>query len=245
MSATQHSPRITLRIPGDWAHPGELLERMPEGYRLTPESLFLPDGTEIEFNPMPPDRQFPQIFQGSCRRPPQENELAVVKRYTVNVGLTGPGGSIPSALAMMQAGSAIVQAGGAGVFIDNSALSHGGADWLALTDDGGPDAMSFAFAAIIRGREEVYTMGLQVMGFSDLLMRRADLEEDGDTIIEILRYVCDGSRPIGVGHILADEHGPRFQVVGQTTDDFPADSPMHNPFGRLKIISAKDVAEGN
>src|SRR6187402_1404136 len=107
MSATQHSPRITLRIPGDWAHPGELLERLPEGYRLTPDTLFLPDKTPIEFNPMEPDDQFPKIFEGSCRRQPHDDELATVGRYTVNVALSGPGGSIESALAMMQAGSAI------------------------------------------------------------------------------------------------------------------------------------------
>jgi hypothetical protein len=97
----------------------------------------------------------------------------------------------------------------------------------------------------VRGRHDVYTLGMHVMGFPDLLMRSADIDGEGETIIEIIRYVCGGSRPIGVGHVLADEQGPRFQVVGKTSDDFDAESPMHNPFGRLKIVSAKDVAQGN
>ena len=42
------------------------------------------------------------------------DEQAVLARYTVNIGLTGPGGSLESALAMMQAGAAIVRAGGCG-----------------------------------------------------------------------------------------------------------------------------------
>jgi hypothetical protein len=163
----------------------------------------------------------------------------------VNVGLTGPGGSLESALAMMQAGAAIVRAGGAGVFNDNSGLAHGGGDWLTMTEDSGPDAVSFAFAAIVRGRHEVYTMGMQVLGFPDLLMRTADVDEEGETIIEIIRYVCSSGRPVDVGHVLADEQGPRFQVVGKTSDEFEADSPMHNPFGRLKIVSARDIAQGN
>ena len=239
------APEITLRIPGDWAHPGELLERLPDGFRLTPEALILPDGTKIDFFPMPPDGQFPRIFASSCRRPPTPDELAVLGRYTVNVGLCGPGGSLEAAVAMMQAGTAIVRAGGAGVFIDNSGLAHGGGDWLTMTDDAGPDALSFAFAAIVRGSRDVYTMGLHVLGFPDLLLRTADVDEEGETIIEIIRYVCGGGRSIGVGHILADEQGPRFQVVGKTSDDFEAQSPMHNPFGRLKIVSARDVAQGN
>jgi hypothetical protein len=159
--------------------------------------------------------------------------------------LTGPGGSLKSALAMMQAGAAIVRAGGAGVFIDNSALAHGGNDWLAMTDDGGPEAISFAFVSIIRGPQEVYTMGMQVMGFPDLSMRSADVDERGETMIEIIRYICRGDRAVEVGDILADEHGPRFQVLGRDSDEFGAESPMHNAHGRLKIVSVKEIAESN
>jgi hypothetical protein len=245
MNDKNQRPAITLRVPGDWSHPGELLERLPDGFRLTPEALVLPNGTKIDFDPMAPDDQFPGIFKSSCRRPPGDDELAVVARYTVNVGLTGPGGSLEAALTMMQAGAAIVRAGGAGVFIDNSGLAHGGDDWINMTDDGGPDAISFAFASIVRGKHEAYTMGMQVMGFPDISMRSCDIDEQGETIIEIIRYVCGGGRPIGVGHLLADERGPRFQVVARTDDDLDPESPMHNPFGRLKIVSAKDIAEGN
>jgi len=239
------SPRITLRIPGAWSHPGELLERLPEGFRLSPDHLILPDGTEIEFTPMAPDGQFARIFESACRRPPAAEELAVLARYSVNIGLTGQGGSMESALAMMQAGAAVVKAGAAGVFIDNSAMAFGGRDWVAMTDDGGPEAISFAFAAIIRGKREVYTMGMQVMGFPDLSMRAADVDERGETMVELIRYICGGDKPIDVGHVLADEIGPRFQVVVNESDEFEAESVMHNPYGRLKIVSVKEIAEGN
>jgi hypothetical protein len=237
---------ITLRIPGDWSHPGELVQRLPPGFRLTPEALVLPNGARIEFVPIEPDDQFADIFQSSCRRPPTDDELAVVARYTVNVGLKGPGGSLDSALTMMQAGAAIVEAGGAGVFIDNSALAHGGHDWVDMTDDAGPDAISFAFASIIRGQDEVYTMGMQVMGFPNLLLHSPDIDDPAETVVEIIRYVCGGGRPIAVGHVLADDQGrPRFQVVAKTDDEFEPQSPMHNPFGVLKIVSAKSIAQDN
>ena len=245
MNKAGGSLRVTLRIPGAWAHPGELLERLPKGFRLGPEALTLPDGTEVEFFPMQPDNQFPGIFRSSCRRPASEDELDVLDRYSVNVGLSGSGGSMESALAMMQAGAAIVRAGGAGVFIDNSGLAHGGSDWIAMTDDASPDAVSFAFASIIRGPDEVYTMGMQVMGFPDLLMRTSEIDEHGDALVETIRYVCAGDKPVDVGHVLMDEHGPRFQVVSRGSDEFEPDSPMHNPFGRLRIVSTKAIAEEN
>ena len=78
MNETVAASRVTLRIPGDGSHLKELLERLPNGFRLSPEPLFLPDGTEIEFIPMPPDAEFPRIFQSACRRPPTNDELAVL-----------------------------------------------------------------------------------------------------------------------------------------------------------------------
>ena len=140
MNSTDTAMKTTLRIPGNWSHPGELIERMPPDFRLTPETLILPDGVEIEFAPMPPDDQFARIFESSCRRPATADELEIVREYTVNVGLTGPCGSMQAAATMMQAGAAIVRAGAAGVFIDNSGLAHGGGDWIEMAEDESPDA---------------------------------------------------------------------------------------------------------
>jgi hypothetical protein len=243
MNEPAASIEITLRIPGKWSHPKDLVEALPEGVRLTPEALILPDGAEVEFVPMAPDDQFAEIFRSSCRRPPTAGELATVDRYTVNVGLSGPGGSQPAALKMMQAGAAIVKAGGAGVFIDNSGLAHGGQHWLEMTADGGPDALSFAFVGLVSSRTDVWTMGMHVLGLRDIVMKRADA--DRFDIVEVIRYVCLSEKPIEDGHVLADLEGPRFQASVQESPELPPGSPMHNPFGRLKLVSARDIASAN
>jgi hypothetical protein len=46
------------------------------------------------------------------------------------------------------------------------------------------------------------------------------------------------------GHVIADLNGPRFVAVAQESEG-PVDSPMHNPFGRLKLVSMKNIAEAN
>jgi hypothetical protein len=85
-----------------------------------------------------------------------------------------------------------------------------------------------------------------VMGFPNILMRSRDVDERGETVIEIIRYICGGGRPIGVGHVLADDKGhPRFQVLAKMDDEFGAQSALHNPFGTLKIVGAKSIAEDN
>ncbi|MBV9125793.1 MAG: hypothetical protein JO112_20780 [Planctomycetes bacterium] len=236
---------IALRIPGKWSSPKEFSQRLPGGCRLTEEALVLPDGAQAEISAAAADDQFARIFRSSCRQPPAADELRTVAGYTVNILLSGPGGSLPAAQAMMRAGAAVVRAGGAGVFIDNCGLAHGGRHWLEMTDDGGPDALSFAFVAIVRGEVEVWTMGLHVLGLRDLVMKRADMEEGGFDIIEVIRYVARGEKPIDDGHVLADLGGPRFQAFAQDSPAELAGSPMHNPFGRLKLVSMQDIAEAN
>jgi hypothetical protein len=236
---------IILRVPGKWAQPNDLIQRLPAGCRLTAEALILPDATQVQCGAMPPDDQFAQIFRSSCRRPATDDELATVDGYTVNVVLSGPGGSLQAARTMMQAGAAVVRAGGAGVFIDNSALAHGGRDWLEMTEDGGPDALSFAFVAIVRGQADVWTMGMHVLGLRDIVMKRADVEAGGFDIIEVIRYLSRGEKPIDDGHVLADLSGPRFQAFTQERVEGLAGSPMHNPFGRLKLVSIRDIAGSN
>jgi hypothetical protein len=145
----------------------------------------------------------------------------------------------------MLAGAAVVRAGGAGVFIDNSTLAFGGRHWLEMTEDGGPDALSFAFVGIVRGRADVWTMGMHVLGLRDVVMKRADIEKEDFDIVEVIRYLCRGEKAIDGGHVIADLSGPRFQVFTEDSPEAMARGPMHNPFGRLRLVSIRDIAEAN
>ncbi len=237
---------VDMRIPGKWSGPRDILESLPPDFRITADGdLILLDGTTVQVTPVPADGQFANIFRSSCRRTPTEEERNTIDHYTANVLMSGPGGSLDAARAMMRAASVIIRAGGAGVFIDNCALSHGGQNWLEYTDDASPDAVSFAFVSIIRGEHEVHTMGMHVLGLREVVMKRTDIEVQGFDIIEVILYLCRGDKPIDDGHLIADQDGPRFQVVFQTDENDRRPGAMHNPFGRMKLVSLRDIAEGN
>jgi hypothetical protein len=235
---------IAFRIPGLWTHPEELVRSLPEGYRLTGDDLLMPDGTAIEFGAGRADGEFAEIFRNSLRNPASDDELEIVDNYRVNVFLKGSGGSLDNARTMMQAAAAIVEAGGAGVFIDNSGLAHGGEQWKAMTDDGTPDALSFAFVSIVRSRLEIYTHGMHTLGYPDIVMKRSDVE-GGFDIVDVIRYIAEGDTPVEDGHIIADLDGPQFVARHMGSDPKMANSPFGNPFGRLKLVSKQDIAESN
>ncbi|WP_254510885.1 hypothetical protein [Anatilimnocola floriformis] len=237
---------IDMRIPGKWSGPKEIIEAIPKDCRLTDEAeLELPDGKRFLMSPVPADGQFAEIFRSSCRRAPTEDERNTIVNYTANVLISGPGGSMDAARSMMRAAAAIIRAGGAGVFIDNSVLSHGGQNWLEYTEDASIEAVSFAFVSIYRGEHEVHTMGMHVLGFRDIVMKREDIEVQGFDIIEVILYVCRDDKPIADGHLIADLDGPRFRVIFQPSPATRRANAMQNPFGQMKLVSLRDIAEGN
>ena len=228
MTNTDKQLSVTLRIPAPWSHPSDLFKRLPDGFRLTEKFLMLPDDRRVEIEFAQPDDQFADVFRSACRSTPTQDEIKTIENYAANCLLTGHfdfatiDDHLDAARLMMQAGAAIVRAGGGGVFIDNGAVSHGGQQWIAMTEDGGVDAMSFAFAAVVGGKTETWTMGMHVLGKPDIAMRSVDISEDGSEIIEMIQYLCVSDRPIADGHILADEQGPRFKAKQMPDEKKPA-----------------------
>ena len=244
------SVRVTLRIPVALSDPTQLMNGLPDGFEIDEQWLITPDDDKFEISPLPPDDQFANVFTTSCRQPATPDETSVVQNYQANICLCGPGGSLESALRMMKAGVAIIEAGGAGVFIDNSGLAHGGSLWRQMADDGGPDALSYGFVSIVEGKQHVWTMGMHVLGLPEVLLRRQDNSDgnnsDGNNIVEIIRYMASSNKPIEDGHILIDENGPTFRAVATDADErITPDSAMYNPWGRLKMVSMNEIAESN
>jgi len=243
---TEQSPVIiNLRIPGQWTGPQDFSSQLPAGYRMSKEGMHMPDGTVIEFGAMKPDTEFARIFRSSCRNKATPAELAVVDNYKVNFILSGPGGSLPAALTMMRAAAAVIQAGGAGVFIDNSGVAHGAEQWLAMSDDGSADALSFAYVAIVASKVDVYTTGMHILGLREIVMKRADADAGHLDPVDVIRYVCNSDKPIDDGHILADLKAFRYRVAFRDSPTELAGSVMQNSFGQMHLLSMRDEAERN
>jgi hypothetical protein len=232
----QTSIEVTMRIPGTWEHPGELIENLPDGYRLTPEELILPDGARFEFNPLPADDQFVEIFAGSCPKTPTESERERIEKYTVNACLTGPGGSLEAAGQLMVAAAALIEAGAAGVFVDQSGISHGATDWLALTENCHNGGVYWAFVTACRAEAEIYSIGMQILGFRDaVLSRTGDDEFDLRTLHSFLGFSYASGATINDGDYVGDPLLPTLRAFREPHSKMEPDGPMYNPFGQWRL----------
>lgn len=230
------APEVTLRIPGGWSGPQEFVERLPRGCRCTPERLVLADGTEFEFNALPADEEFAGVFAGGCPKLPTADERERIENYQVNVCLTGQGGSLAAAKQLMAAGAAVIAAGGAGVFVDNSGIAHGGADWLALLEGADTGGVYWAFVSAVHNDDEVYSVGMHILGFRDAIIPRTGREDrDFRTLHSFLGYTAFSGKTLQDGELVGDPVLPTFQVHAEPYDRFPADAPMFNPYGQWRL----------
>jgi hypothetical protein len=231
------APEVTLRIPGPWSGPAEFLERLPRGCQCTAEAFTLQDGTEFELNALQADSDFPGVFAGSCSKLPTEEERDQIENYQVNVCLTGRGGSIEAAKQLMAAGAAILAAGGAGVFVDNSGIAHGATDWLTLLDSADNGGAYWAFVSTVRSEGELYSVGMQILGFRDAILPLAGNEDYAYRALHsFLGYTAFSGATIQDGDVVGDAVLPTFRAYREPHDRFPANAPMFNPYGQWRLV---------
>ncbi|MHC4082555.1 MAG: hypothetical protein ACYS15_01370 [Planctomycetota bacterium] len=231
-------PEIVLRVPGSWTGPESLARALPQGHRYAGGRLYLPGGDDVEVIPMPPDDEFPRVFAGACRRLPSRRDRRTIEGYGVNVCLAGPGGSLEAAIRMLVAGAAVVRAGGAGVFVDNSGRAHPSRDWIDLAE--GPDDSDAyqAFVSLFAGKTDLWSVGMHVFGLCDAVIKRGDDDETACfDITSFLGYTMLPEVVIADGDYAGDYEGspPRFLLRKEATTFPPPGSPLHNPYGRWRL----------
>lgn len=230
-------PEVTLRIPGTWRQPEEFYEALPRGCRATDNGIVLADGSAFELYVLPADTEFPGIFACSCPKQPTAIERQRIDDYRVNVCLTGRGGSLAAAQRIMAGAAAVLTAGGAGVFVDNSGIAHGAGDWLALLDGADTGGLYWAFVSAVRTDDELYSIGMHVLGFRDgILPLTGDDERDYRTLHSFLGYTAFSGAALRDGDLIADMVLPNFRALAQSDDRVPAEAPMFNPYGRWRLV---------
>ena len=195
-------------------------------------------GQAVEVVPLQPDGEFARVFFGACRRPPSRRDRRTVERYQVNICLACSGGSVESAVRMLRAAAAVVRAGGAGVFVDNSGRAHPSRDWLELAEVADDSSAYQAFVSLFAGHDDLWSVGMHVFGLCDgVIGRTGDDESACLDLTSFLGYTLLPDVVIADGDYAGDYEGspPRFLLRKEATSFPPPGSPLHNPYGRWRL----------
>ncbi|MEX0775258.1 MAG: hypothetical protein WD042_06035 [Phycisphaeraceae bacterium] len=253
MSEPIDPPEIVVRVPGPWLGPDDFDSRLPMGYKLGGDDevelwLSTPDGQRLGVTIFPADDEFLEIFATSCKREPCDADKRGVETYRFNICLTMPGGSFTCAAAALRHTAALLDAGGHGVFVDNSGIAHGSNDWRDLAGDSEPDGGGpfWAFLVTAGSTKEVWTTGMHCLGYRDAIMpRTGDDRLDDFQIRNFLAYSYRSGAVIEEGHVAGAMLGgdsahaqnvtPMFRIHLEDDTIVPAGHPMHNPYGRYRL----------
>ena len=244
-------PAITLRVPGCWASPRDLDERLRAagtGYALSltdqadgPALVHTATGRRFEFDVAGPDGEIADVFAGGGGL--TEAELAAIADHDVKVFITGPGGSVEAARAAMRAAAALVRAGGLGVLVDNCGATHAARDWLKLADDDQPGRRLLGPG--VRDRAARTPCSPPACTASDSATPRSPTR----------RRTCGrpptccttfSATPTSPGATLTDGgplpgwDGPGLDIRHVDCDRFEPGTPFHNPYGVWVLAPAED-----
>lgn len=246
--------QIVMRIPGMWRSSKALEKSLQKTLQATPAINFklsncwltMPDDKRIELIFSKADEEFPRVFATACRDAPTLGERKVLDNYRAAAILVGDGGSLDHARSMLHAAALLIEAGGAGAFIDNSTLAHGGQMIKQFVES--PDVVdstTYAYTALYQTRDEAYTMGLQALGLPNFNMARSDIGPDGKEMIEMITYMGNPESPrLLAGDLVSGLLGIKYRVEEAEPAIGDAESgPLHNPWGRLRLKHELTLAE--
>jgi hypothetical protein len=240
-------PSISLTIPGPWETPERFCEAIAGkgGYVLQGNVLThmvtrrsIPFGVQLH-----DDRLAEEFERWGQGRIPKKN-LAELKGHVCVLTLLAAGGSVEAAREMMQAATAVVQAGGMGVRVDSAGIAHGRSDWLKLAGDKEPGGLYWALVATNHddASGQTCTCGMQHLGMRDAITDIADMpaKERWFHLNNFNGYVYQSGATIGDGDPLGDENAATFRVWQEPCTIHPAGTLRHNPYGMWRITRVEE-----
>ena len=231
-------PIIELRVPGPWETPVEFSQALRSAgcaYDVdAPQLVHIPTGRRFDLGVSPHDDEIAEVFEGAGRL--SEEEIERIHSHAVKVHLSCAGGTVEDARAIMDAATALVRAGGYGVFIDNSGNAHSTDDWMALASDPKPGGLYWAFVAATGGAGGVFSTGMHCLGFRDAeILCIPDTQYAGFILHNFLGYTYQSGITVEDGDPIGDEEGPEFRVRHIPCTRFDEGTPFHNPYGVWRI----------
>ena len=251
MADVDSLPEITLRVPGKWASPRELADRLVSagtGYALSisdrPDDFALVHTATEQRFPMGvvgPDDQIADLFDAGGRL--SDDELAAMRDHDVKVFVSGPGGSVDAARAVLRAGAAVVRAGGLGVFVDNCGSTHSPRDWLELAGDDGDGGVYWALVELTGGPDLMYSVGMHCLGYRDVELPDPGHPGHGMYVLHnLLGYSYRSGVRLNDGDPIGAEQGPTHRLRHVPCTRFEPGTSFHNPYGVWRLEPFDDDA---
>ncbi len=100
----------------------------------------------------------------------EDHELSALDGHAGLLRVVGSGGSRAAAQVMLRLGSEAIEAGGIGVYVESSRLTHSRAEWQRMAAEQHPEDLLDAYVSVEIGSAGVTSRGMSTFGLAEMIL---------------------------------------------------------------------------
>ncbi|MFJ7850282.1 endopeptidase [Peribacillus sp. NPDC097206] len=228
---------IIIGIPGVWKNRTELIQAVAtqsDGYLLAGHVLHNKEKNitfPIEVYEYEPHLK--EAFDYASKGAFPESLLTEIDHHTFTVYIIAEVSDFEAVINLIDAGSALLKAGGMAVKIETAGMAHTKEAWQTLQKN--PDIIPvYAHFVTIIGEEDHYgSFGMKAFGLPDVVTPNTMSPKDAVTLLSTFNFYNLGERPTFTNgqdfRIKSD--APTFTLTSRQDFRYEEDHPFYNPYG--------------
>jgi hypothetical protein len=236
------SEQIIIGVPGIWQNQREVMQALASknaGFILAGFTLMDTATQETAFVELhEPDPRLVDVFE-TCGYPwIDEQDLEQIAAHRSTLWVLSSDVSISQARRMMNAGSALLKAGGLAVKVETSGVAHSASRWNQFAESAELFPLYCAYVNLISGDQAIYSCGMHNFGLPDVSVCDEIGEEQATQLLNHFNcYQLEELPPLEEGHYFSlDEASPRYRLAYEACEEYERAHPFHNPFGRWQLL---------
>lgn len=234
-------PELVLCVPGPWRTHSDLVESIAtkSGGFLFAGKVMINLETQAIFRleHQVADPRVTTSFRAAGPHWKDTPEMEAIGGHASVVYVVCDGGSRVAAEASMDAGAALLRAGGFGVKVESTGLSHSPRAWLQFTHDRELFAAHRAFVVYLTG-DECASCGMHNFGLPDAIVRGLNKQAASELLRAFTWYLFTESPTIESGQTFSSSaEAPVFRIESAASIDYGPGSLFNNPYGTWRLVS--------
>ena len=228
---------IIIGIPGVWKNRTELIQAVAsqsDGYQLAGQVL---DNQEkglsfhVEVYEYAPHLK--EAFSYASKGAFPDRLLTEIDQHTYTVYIIAEVSDFEAVINLIDAGAALLKAGGLAVKIETAGMAHTKEAWQTLQKN--PDIIPvYAHFVTIIGEDDHYgSFGMKAFGLPDVVTPNTMSPKDAVTLLSTFNFYNLGERPTFTNgqdfRIKSD--APTYTLTSRQDFRYEEDHPFYNPYG--------------
>ena len=165
-------------------------------------------------------------------------QLELIDRHTCTLYVIGEGGSIENANKILDAGSALLKAGGIAVKVESSGIAHSMESWKSMTQLKKVYQTFRAFVTFAGEEDFYYSCSMHWFGYPDVIVpRESSNPSDVASLMQaFLLYNLIEKPVLKIGETFSiDSKSPHYILEQVECTYFEKEHPFYNPYGVWKL----------